>query len=124
MEAPDQAHDADLAAARERRQPDRVAHEEQRREHEEHRGADGAELHTSSPSEDRADGLALVADVGDAVEADDRALDAPYLSGSLSVIHTDWGMSAAVAAGFGPWNFSGPSSCLTFSNATALDSKR
>ena len=45
-----------------------------------------------------------------------------YSSGSFSSIQSDWGMSAAVAAGLGPSNFSGPRSSLTLSKASSLDS--
>ena len=45
-----------------------------------------------------------------------------YCSGSLSSIHTDCGIASAVAAGLGPSKRSGPSSSLTFSKASSLDS--
>ena len=53
------------------------------------------------------------------------ALSMPaYSSGSFRVIQTDSGMSSAVAAGFGPSNFSAPRSSLIFSKASSLVSNR
>ena len=121
---PDQPHDADLLAARERRQPDGVADQQHRGDDQEGDRQQGALLHGVHGVEDRADRLSLVPYLVDPVQADHRAGDAFVLVGSFSVIHTDSAMSSTVAAGLAPSNRSGPNSSLTFSNASALVSKR